>query len=191
MIVTLLLLQQILVPDSARLQRLADSIDVKYAAVAALAHEESVENLDPALRGHHCWWSARADSIPANVDVNGHERPWLSKRGVLYLIHHEPNCEVGRFQIKPSTAKGRCPGLNIWLYDGNLACFAIMFAEDVRKKDVFYAITHHNGSGPKAREYLQRVLSTVGRITLTTENQNVRIGNAHRRSEVANEARRE
>ena len=33
-----------------------------------------------------------------------------------------PTCEVGRFQILPSTAKVRCPDLNVFIYRDNIKC---------------------------------------------------------------------
>lgn len=147
MIAALLLTLQIAMPDSTNLRRLADSANVPASAVLAIAWQESNANLDPRLRGHHCWWSIRRDSATV-------------------IVHHEPDCEVGRFQIKPSTARSRCPGLSIWHYDGNVQCFLKMFREDVDRYGVIDAIRRHNGSGRSALAYTESVLATVGRLTL-------------------------
>lgn len=155
----LLLLQAVVVPDSVQLRQVAVAANVPYAVVAAIALEETGANLSPTLRGHYCWYGYK--SLVVNPVSNGID--------TVRVVHHEKDCEVGRFQIKPSTAKGRCVGLNIWTYDGNIACFTKMFGEDTRRLGVIAAITKHNGSGLKAREYTQRVLATVGRIVLTSE----------------------
>lgn len=141
---------QIVLPDQAHLVHLADSAGLPPAVVEAIAWQESGVNLSPTLRGHHCWWSTRV--------------------GETLTIHHERDCEVGRFQIKPSTGRARCPGLNIWVYDGNTHCFVTMFAADVRQYGLTAAIKRHNGSGRVADEYVERVYATVGRL-LTQEEQ--------------------
>ncbi len=150
-----------------------DSVHLSLPAALALAWEESGGNDSmPALRGHHCWYSvtARADTIWEQTQ-NGWPR--VARRNAIDTIivrprhvHHEKNCEVGRFQIKPSTAKLRCPAWNVFTYGGNLACFAQMFAEDTKHGGTLYAIRHHNGSGKQADEYLQRVLRTIGWLTV-------------------------
>src|SRR5207247_666636 len=103
----------ITLPDQAHLTALADSANVYAPAVLAIAWEETRTNMNPHVRGHHCWWSLRlSDST--------------------LVVHHEKNCEVGRFQIKPSTARHRCTGLNIWTYEGNVRCSIKMLAEATR-----------------------------------------------------------
>jgi len=145
-------------PDQGTLQGLG----VEPRAALAIAWEESAANLDPKLRGHHCWYSVRLDSD--EWVLNAHE--WVVRRAdALWLVHHEPNCEVGRYQIKPSTARLRCPGTDVFTYSGNLACFAQMFAEDTRMGGTLYAIKRHNGRGDQADAYLKRVLSTIGWLT--------------------------
>lgn len=137
--------------DGVTLLDVADSVHIDDRAMLAMAWEESRENLSPSLRGHRCWYTHRmvvADSV-------------------VVRKHHEPDCEVGRYQIKPSTARRRCPGLNVFTYTGNIRCFAKMFAEDTEQHDRIYAITHHNGRGPRAREYLTRVLAVIGWIAVT------------------------
>jgi len=137
--------------DGIVLLDLADSAGIDEKATLAIAWEESRENLSPHLRGHHCWYTHRV----------------VVEDTVIVRQHHEPDCEVGRFQIKPSTARRRCPGLDVFTYVGNTRCFARMFAEDAEQHDIIYAITRHNGSGPRAREYLTRVLAVIGWIAVT------------------------
>lgn len=142
-------------PDRAHL----DSVAGRDSLVAlAVAWQESGANLNPRLRGHHCWYSYLQYNIPAHQDTN----VVVTHKSV---VHHEADCEVGRFQIKPSTARRRCPGLNVWTYDGNVRCFVHMLEEDAAAGGMLYAIRHHNGSGPRAADYLQRVLATIGWIT--------------------------
>jgi len=157
-------------PDAARLTTLAHTYAIDRPAVFAIAWEESAANdTNPLLRGHHCWWTARADSIPRWANVNGHEHAWTDTHGALHLTHHEPNCEVGRFQIKPSTAHGRCPGVDVLTYEGNITCFAMMFAEDTKAQGRLFAIKKQNGKGDKADAYLKRVLYTIGWLTETED----------------------
>jgi hypothetical protein len=137
--------------DGVGLIDLADSAHIDERATLAIAWEESRDNLNPHLRGHHCWYSYMT----------------VSGDSVRVRHHHDPDCEVGRFQIKPSTARRRCPGLDIFTYGGNTRCFAKMFAADAAYRDIAYAITHHNGRGPRAREYLNRVLAVIGWIAVT------------------------
>src|SRR3989442_6143410 len=121
-------------PDSARLGGLADTAGVPPAAVLALAWEESGTNLDPRLRGHRCWYQVRART-DTTVTVEARRMIWSTYSDTITRItrragvtHHERDCEVGRFQIKPSTARQRCPAIAVSTYAGNLACFAQMFA---------------------------------------------------------------
>lgn len=124
-------------PDDVHLRYLALQKHLQPRAVIAIAYEESAHNLDPRLRGHFCWWKG----------------------------HHERDCEVGRYQIRPSTARSRCRGLNIWTYGGNTACFIKMFAEDTQRLGLERAIRAHNGSGDIAEDYLTRVLADMERLT--------------------------
>jgi len=154
-------------PDRARLKALADSAGIDQRAVLAIAWEETADNIDPRVRGHHCWYviPPRADTVWTRTwpHILEPSRPVIDTVIVIpRRTHHEPDCEVGRFQIKPSTARFRCPNLNVFTYDGNLTCFARMFAQDAAKGGNLYAITRHNGAGAKAAEYLGRVLKTVG-----------------------------
>jgi len=143
------------------------------AAALAIAWEESGGNDSmPGLRGHHCWWSVKeSQGIPSSavgyrLDLR---RLHLTtdKHGVLWLSYRDPNCEVGRFQIKPSTARLRCPGWNVFTYGGNLQCFAIMFGADTDAGGTLYAIRRQNGKGGAADAYLRRVLATIGWMTIT------------------------
>ncbi len=74
------------------------------------------------------------------------------------------DCDVGRFQIKPSTAAARCPGVDVRTYRGNTECFLAMFGQDARAHGVRYAIRHHNGNGPSSVAYARQVLERVGRL---------------------------
>jgi hypothetical protein len=100
----------------------------------AIVWDESGININPWLRGHHCW----------NAMV------------------HELDCETGPFQIKPSTAMLRCPNLNVFVYVDNVTCFIKMFNEDSIKKGRIYAIKHQNGNGPDADAYVKRILASIG-----------------------------
>jgi len=122
----------------AVLPRCADSFHLRWGAatqhlspqrVEAVARVESGCNLSPLLRAHACW------------------------NRVVRLR----DCEVGRFQIKPSTARARCRGLNVFTYSGNVACFFRMFGEDWARGGRTYATLRHNGSGPGAEHYLALV----------------------------------
>jgi hypothetical protein len=72
---------------------------------------------------------------------------------------HRRDCEVGRFQIRPSTARRRCVGLNIRTYHGNVDCFLKVFGEDVDRLGLTDATVRYNGYGPAgAYAYLYKVL---------------------------------
>ena len=116
--------------DSYHLRWLARERHVPEARYEAIAHVESACNLDPLLRGHACW---RAH--------------W-----------HLRDCEVGRFQIKPSTGRARCRDLNIWTYKGNTECAARTLREDAQRYGLTDATIRHNGTGEPALEYLRKVL---------------------------------
>jgi len=85
------------------------------------------------------------------------------------VVHHERDCEVGRFQIKPSTARRRCPGKDIFTYNGNILCFFQMFWDDKQRGGTEFAIKHHNGSGPMTLTYRDRVFRTMGWIDANEE----------------------
>ena len=69
------------------------------------------------------------------------------------------DCEVGRFQIKPSTARQRCSCVDVRTYRNNVACFLLTFAEDRARFGLTDATVRHNGYGPAgAYEYLYKVL---------------------------------
>lgn len=164
-------------PDSARIAAVADSAGVDRRVALAIAWEETADNTSPKVRGHACWYVIKA-RVDTAVAFETRAILWVKSSVVDTVVtithrpgvvHHEKNCEVGRYQIKPSTARRRCPELDVFTYGGNLACFVRMFKEDADGDGKLYAITHHNGSGAKAREYLDRVLRTVGRIALAEE----------------------
>ena len=69
------------------------------------------------------------------------------------------DCERGRFQIKPSTARRACPDLDTRRYTGNVACFFRIFGENVRRFGLTEATVRQNGYGPAgAYEFLYKVL---------------------------------
>ncbi len=128
-------------PDFAYLKALAISSGLDWRVVVAVAWEETRDNVNPWVRGSMCW----------NETIR------------------DPECDAGRFQVRVSTARVRCPGKNIFTYSGNLACFAMMFAEDTRIGGTLSAIRRHNGSGRQADEYVTRVLRIVGWLTVMEE----------------------
>jgi len=67
--------------------------------------------------------------------------------------------EIGRFQIKASTARRRCVGINIWTHDGNTECFLHMFAADATAHGISEAICRHNGLARERCAYGDRVLA--------------------------------
>jgi len=76
--------------------------------------------------------------------------------------------EVGRFQIKPSTARLRCPRQNITTARGNLTCFLRIVRRDYATcgGDWRCTIARYNGAGPMAAAYADRVLGYVRRRVL-------------------------
>lgn len=73
--------------------------------------------------------------------------------------------EVGRFQIKLSTARARCLGLNVTDYHDNLACFLRMTRQDWQKCGSWRCAARvHNGSGVRAERYANHVMGTVRMI---------------------------
>src|SRR4029077_19542276 len=127
-------------PDAFHLRYEAARAGLPPAAVLAVAEVESDCDVRPTLRGHYCWW-----------------------RG-----HHPRNCEVGRFQIKPSTARARCPGFNVFHYEDNVECFLWMFKRDTLTGGLFFAVEHQNGGGRKARAYVDKVLARWMRDEITS-----------------------
>lgn len=142
-------------PDERRLEQYAAVWDVDAKVAKAMAWQESGANMDRLLRGHRCWYTHRtvryflAFFFPDTVTVT----------------HHESDCEVGRFQIKPSTAARRCKGINIFVREGNYHCFFKMFSEDSSRYGTGAAIRKHNGRGPMTAAYLASVLAIVRRGT--------------------------
>ena len=127
-------------PDYELLIRGADAAHVPRAPVLAIAWIESGDNLNPALRGHTCW-NAR--------------------------VHHG-DCEWGRFQIKPSTARQRCPGLDITTVHGNYVCFFVMFREDWAQYGPLEAIRRHHGGTPAENAvYLGKIFPVLAWVAMT------------------------
>lgn len=87
--------------------------------------------------------------------------------------------EIGRMQINPCDDKGvrrsvwgwltpHCRLTNLTKYDSNLRCGAAILAyrHATNEGSWFKAIERYNGTGPKAREYRERVERLVGRMTI-------------------------
>lgn len=70
------------------------------------------------------------------------------------------DCEIGRFQIKPSTARLRCRGLNIRRYHDNVVCAAVILQQNIRSRGMVDGTRVFNGTGPATYEYLYKVLKT-------------------------------
>ena len=66
--------------------------------------------------------------------------------------------EIGRMQIKPSTAKRRCPGVNVRAYKGNVSCALRILEENMWRMGLTDATRRYNGSGPDSYVYLYHVL---------------------------------
>lgn len=127
-----------------------------------------------------------ADSIAVTDTLLGPDahvlRVWSEAAGVPYVYtwalafeetQRNPSpgvrgahLEWGRFQILPSTARARCPAHNTQTYYGNLACFLRMTREDVAtcRGDYRCAARIHNGRGPRAYAYADRVMDRVAVI---------------------------
>jgi len=135
---------------------IADAHGINHRAALAIAWTESGNNLDTSLRGHHCWYSVPGHWV---LDSLSQEDDSIY---VPRYVHHERDCEVGRYQIKPSTARRRCANLNVFTYEGNILCFFRMFYEDQHSGGTEFAIRHHNGSGPMTYYYRDRVFKTMG-----------------------------
>lgn len=141
--------------DKRFISRMADSLGVDTNLSLAVAWQESGGNLNPSLRGHHCWHGV-------STAVDG------TVIGAVYLA----DCEVGRYQIKPSTAKARCRGLNIWKYRDNVICGLLILKGNLLKYGVVEAVERYNGSGPLARNYAKSIFQVVGWLTLSVKLQN-------------------
>jgi hypothetical protein len=76
--------------------------------------------------------------------------------------HISRDCAVGRFQIKPSTARLRCPEENIRTYKGNVACFLKMFRVDVAQVGPVQAVFVQNHGD----QYVRDVFAVVGVLSL-------------------------
>ena len=127
-------------PDFEQLQHEAAVTLTPTAPVLAIAWIESRTDTNPHLRAHYCWNAQR----------------------------HSPDCEVGRFQIKPSTAKVDCPGLDIFTTFGNHACFFTRFDETlIRGHSVREAIRRHHGGTPAGNAtYLAKIEHIVTELGL-------------------------
>lgn len=162
---SLLLVVQLALVDSEYITtraRMAGLDQQQTHTLMAMIWEESQNELRPNLRGHLCWYTrpAREDELDT-LGLSRHES-LVERRDTVFLVHHEPDCEVGRAQIKPSTARRRCKGLTIWTHDGNVQCAVKMFAEDVAKYGVAKAVCVHNTGWPLKRcPYAERIAWTL------------------------------
>lgn len=85
--------------------------------------------------------------------------------------HHcrgRPGCEVGRFQILPSTARLACRDLDVWKYSGNVACglryLRLLYEE--RGSWVAAVRAYQCPRCLRRTEYEQQVMATIGRFAL-------------------------
>lgn len=142
-------------PDWNILTHMADVAHVPHGPVAAIAWLETRDNMDSAVRGHHCWHD-RGERVSAMDTVH-----WATSV-------HTPNCEVGRFQIKPSTARARCPNLDIFTRQGNYICFFWMFHQDFDRYGAMEAIKRHHGGTPQQNAaYFREALKVIALVALT------------------------
>ena len=127
-------------PDFVQLQHEAAETLTPGAPVLAIAWVESAADTNPHLRAHYCWNARR----------------------------HDADCEVGRFQIKPSTAKHDCPGLDVFTTYGNHACFFSRFGHTLGRYGIREAIReHHGGTAAQNALYLARVERLVTELALS------------------------
>lgn len=93
-----------------------------------------------------------------------------------------PGGEWGRFQIKLATARARCPGMDVKTYDGNVACVAKMFGEDVPQYGVEPALCVHNTGLPLATcPYARDVLVLWKREDLWESGLGAKAGSSYRK----------
>jgi hypothetical protein len=78
------------------------------------------------------------------------------------------DCEVGRMQVKPSTAKRVCPTLNIWAYTGNVRC-GLLYLRLLHRQTGSWELAIRAYQCPTCQgptPYEQAVLAHVGRLSL-------------------------
>jgi hypothetical protein len=103
-------------------------------------------------------WSEAA-GVPALVTVTV---AWTESGRNLDPTLRGAAGEVGRFQIRPSTARERCPRQNIDTYHGNLVCFLRLMRENYATcREWRCALAAYNGRGPAAAAYAARVFALV------------------------------
>lgn len=141
-------------PDRYHLVITSLAAGVDPRVTLGVAWVETRANLQTSVRDHTCWYREQV-YIP---DSAGAE----TRR---YIYHHARDCAVGRFQIRPSTARRRCPGLNVFRYRDNLACFLTMMQQDVPATGIERAIWTYNHSDA----YVTDVLAVVGHLALAEE----------------------
>ena len=125
------------------------AVAVDTSAIGALRHPDA---------GTLELWSEAA-GVPA---VFTYAMAWEETRNNPNPAVRGAHGEYGRFQIKASTARLRCPGLVVTEYEDNLACFLRMAQQDYYKCGNWRCAARiHNGSGRRAEEYAARVMATV------------------------------
>lgn len=148
-------------PVAVRLGRRA-LIRLALLAVTLLA--PPIRQSDMRDRFHIKWEAERAGVDPrlalafAWVETQTNTDPRVRDRTCWYPGYRSRDCAIGRFQIKPSTARTRCPGDDVKTYRGNVACFLKMLSEDVMRFGLRKAIRTYNHSD----DYVASILTAVG-----------------------------
>ena len=94
-------------------------------------------------------------------------------RGPGVIVDGKATCrEVGRMQLKPcqnwTNLSPQCTTRGLYVYAINIYCGALRLKELYGKYGTWTeAIRHYNGDGEKSREYLSRVLVTLGGYSIT------------------------
>jgi hypothetical protein len=140
-------------PDGGHLRYLAREAGIPPARLEAVARVESGCNLSPRLRAHWCWHGVQAEKVSQG---DGLPAPEVRRPAV-----HARDCEVGRFQVKPSTARRWCPGLDVFAYRGNTAC-AVRFL--ARLLDAWGVVGIARFNGERCDTYLCKVLREEERL---------------------------
>lgn len=94
-------------------------------------------------------------------------------RGPGVIVDGKVVCrEVGRMQLKPCQSwtylSSQCTTRGLFVYAINIYCGALRLKELYGKYGIWTeAIRHYNGDGEKSKEYLTRVLATLGGYSIT------------------------
>ena len=84
------------------------------------------------------------------------------------LCRGKRDCEVGRMQVKPSTARRVCPSLDIFTYDGNVRC-SVGLLRSLYERRGSWALAIRAYQCPScthATVYEKSVVSKIGYIEL-------------------------